>query len=157
MEWKFKVGDVVGDKYNVYTVTRQYFIRNGYSISFKGESYFVTKELVESDCELVEPKPKSLFEQALMLVGLEIEQLFTFDFINNYSRGTNIYKFEKDGSLWHMVNPSLWESYNRTLSDILTSGKLPKIYKPKSEAELILDELEKVVDKAKGILERSGR
>ena len=34
---------------------------------------------------------------------------------------------------------------------------LPKIYPIKSEAELILDELQKVVDKAEEILGRSGR
>lgn len=102
------------------------------------------------------PQPKSLFEQALELIGLKIGDEFTFNFINSFGRRTNIYKFEEDGSLWHMVNSNLWELSQRSLVDILTSGKLPKLYKPKSEADIALEELNKAIKKATDVLKGSG-
>ena len=152
--WKFKVGDVVKDRYNTYTILKCDNIINCYEIMFEKERMFVYKDLMETECELV--KPKSLYEQALALIGLEIEQEFIFTFKNSYGSST-LYKFSKDGKLWNKHRHG-WETSSYNLQDILVSGRLPKIaYDIKSEAELILDELEKVVGKAKAVLERSGR
>lgn len=152
-EWKFEVGVLIEDKFNKYVISELDQVKNGYWISLKGKVYFISKDLIETDCELV--KPKTLFEQALALIGLEVEQEFEFEF-NNMFGMTNIFKFSSNGTLWNKTRTG-WQTTRYGLHTILTSGKLPKIHKPKSEAELILDELEKVVDKANEVLRKSGR
>ena len=116
---------------------------------------------------IIEYKPqpeKSLFEQVLELIGLEVEQEFEFDFKYLWKPygSTNIYKFSEDGTLYNKINNAskhyalseAWVSSNRGLADILTANELPKINKPKSEAELILEKLQSVVDEANKILGR---
>jgi hypothetical protein len=110
-------------------------------------------------------KQKSLFEQALGLIGLKVGEEFYLDVPH---KGVETCIIDEEGAIWYKIlNPisSLFGTgcvkelfrVNMTLSDLLLNSSLILKTKPKSEAELILDELEKVVDKANGILERSGR
>ena len=65
------------------------------------------------------------------------------------------YYFDKAGNLVCLYGFIQFKESNFGLEKLLFNKD--EISKPKSEAELILDELEKVVNKAKAVLERSGR
>lgn len=157
MKWKYKVGDIIKESNgNQYEVMGIDYDAERYELVEYDHPFTISKEACEMVTENI--KPKSLFEQALELVNLKLHQEFEFDF-GGY-KGSGIYRFDEDGQLWRRINEGWlqgWETSNAHLDDILTSGKLPKIHKPKSEAELILEELAKVVDKAEDILRRSGK
>lgn len=143
--WKFKIGDVVKDKYNKYTILKCDDMINCYEIMFEKERMFVYKDPLEAECELV--KPKSLYEQALDLLGLNTMEDFMF-------MGQKYY-FDKVGNLVCSYGLIQFKEISFGLTELLFHKD--KITKPKSEAELILDELKIVVDKANDILRKSGK
>lgn len=156
MEWKYKVGDKVTNNGHIYTIENfisicgeQYYEARSESTGFLAK---FTKYYFELRSNRLEPKQKSLFEQALDLLGIKVEQEFTCDLTKA------IYKFSEDGTIW--FRPTDWTQFvgsSYTLTHLLIKDRNVKPYKPKSEAELILDELAKVVNKAEDILRRSGR
>lgn len=98
-------------------------------------------------------KPKSLFEQTLDLIGVKVEQEF-------YIKGLNdVYKIDKYGQVKHLNTQfNKWYGSTLTLTKILLMDVeiSTEMSKPKSEAELVLDELKVVVDKANEILRKGG-
>ena len=147
--WKFKVGDVIHNYEETATVIGFDLANKRYVLCQGDFTFHRYKSIVESMCELV--KPKSLYEQALELVGLKIGDRFLINCSEFEVNSDNIY--------FVLNNKRSKTSYGDALISLLhNKDLLVKIKpKPKSKAELILDELEKVVDKAKVVLERSGR
>jgi len=133
MEWKFEIGDITTDKYNLYKIIERDQKDNGYWIKFEGERYFISKGLMET-CELV--NPKSLFEEALALIDLEIGQEFMFT-PRKDGLYPNRYKFEDD-SLWiYEEGINRWDCSGISLEIILrlpqNVKKVAPLVKPKSE------------------------
>ena len=167
-KWKFKVGDImysIGNE-EQYTVTGgclEYGIERYNMINSFGVTLRLRKDVIEEMCKLV--TPKSLFEQVLELLGLKVGDEFIF---NEGQYKVESHQIKRLSSLNEYLFPSritiqdlLLYSDNIVKSESKPTTKqktmIVRIYTPKSEAELILDELQKVVDKANGILERSVR
>lgn len=156
MEWKYKVGDIVASKDDddeTFEVTGVGLLIDGlyfYNIvDWAGRIGHVFKNYIEGKTNLI--KPKSLYEQTLDLLGVKIDENFYID-------GLALeYKIDKYGRI-HFYVPQYddWSLCHITLMDILLGEyKIStKQYKPKSEAELILEELKTTIDKANEILGR---
>jgi len=151
--WKFKVGDVVKDgegfTYVINSTCLDYGVHHYMLTNEFGKTIKSMKAVVEELCELV--KPKSLYEQVLELVGLKIGDRFLINCSEFEVNSDNIY-FVLNNKRSKIIQ---CKESNFGLEKLLFNKD--EISKPKSEAELILDELEKVVNKAKAVLERSGR
>ena len=155
MEWKYKVGDVITHKYNHAFGTIKNIVGCFYEVVWdfsKFQIHEINKNALEEVSELFECKPKSLYEQTLGLLGLKIGDEFAIEGALFVVKDKGIYTFSENNKRRIEV-----ECGDGLVKGLLNKDLIVKIYKPKSEAELILDELEKVVAKANGILERGGR
>lgn len=178
MEWKFKVGDKVrciGNNDIVLTVKDRMELLQPYYELIRGKEVFlVTKEnLEETTTKLIDlnfdiKKFKQEYNDGLVCFSGSEKRV---DEIANELglMWTDCYNqrcVKNRDDIYRVISNSEWKCIANVKSIPFTTllamkqvewRDLPKIYPIKTEAELILDELQMVVNKAEGILERSGR
>lgn len=178
MEWKYKIGDkirLVGNEDIVLTVKDRAELLQPYYELLRGkEVFFSPKDDVEEttvkfiDLNFDVKKFKQEYNDGLVCFSGSEKRVD--EIVNELGLiWTDCYTqrcVKRRDDLYRLILNSEWKCIANVRNIQFTSlmamkqvdcKDLPKIYPLKSEAELILDELEKVVDKAKVILERSGR
>lgn len=169
--WKFKKGDMIHNGEEAATVIGFDSVNNRYILSQNGLTFHRYKTIVEQMCDVLEfdiEKFKQEYNDGLVcLSGNEkrVDEmanklgLIWTDCYNQrcVKRRDDSYRLIIN-SEWKCIANIKYIPFTSLLATKEVNCKdLPKIYPLKSEAELILDELEKVMDKAKVVLERSGR
>ena len=175
MEWKFKVGDVIHNGNETAKIVGFDLVNNRYTLFSNGVTFHRYKTIVEQLCTVLKfdvEKFKQEYNDGLVcLSGSEkrVDEIAS-ELGLTWSDCYNQRCIKRRDDSYRLILNSEWKCIANvkhiTFMSLVATKQvdcrdLPKIYpfktKSLSEAELILDELEKVVDKAKVVLERSGR
>lgn len=143
---------VEDNNWHIYKKNTVYYVkfgRHGFVYGHVESAKLNNEQIVEYK---LQPQ-KSLLEQVLELIGLEVEQEFII------ASCMTIYKFDKCGKV-KMYNPifNKWNDSYLTLTDMLLNNYdiIIESKKPKSEADIALEELNKAIKKATDVLKGSG-